>query len=201
MAYSRHGYGGSGPARLPRPASFMHTEALDVLPEILDRLGLSSVILVGHSDGASIAQIAAGQQAVPVSPVGVLAPHVAVEEQCLEAIARIRRDYLASGELRTRLARHHRDPDASFWGWNDVWLSEEFRSWSIEDVLPGIDVPVVAVQGLDDQYGTVFHVDAIEHSIVGGYAGHELADVGHAPHAERPAETLAALTATLATLP
>lgn len=197
LVYSRHGYGGSGPAVLPRPPDFMRDEARRVLPELVERLGVPSVILVGHSDGASIALIAAGEHTVPASAVGVLAPHVLVEDRCVAAIAHIRREYLADDRLRGRLARHHRDPDGAFWGWNDVWLSEAFQSWNIEDLLSGIDVPVVGVQGAEDPYGTLLHVRAIERSVSASFTGQVLAGVGHAPQAERPAETVAALVAML----
>lgn len=201
LAYSRYGYGGSGPVALPRPARFMHTEALDVLPDLARHLGLPPVIAVGHSDGASIALIAASAHAVDLVGIGVLAPHAFVEDRTRAAIAAIRRDYLGADDLRRRLGRYHRDPDMAFWGWNDVWLADAFRSWDITDLLGSIDVPVVAVQGLDDPYGSTAHVEAIESRVQGPYRGVVLESTGHAPHLEDPAGTVVALIAGLADVP
>ncbi|MGI8750890.1 MAG: alpha/beta fold hydrolase [Acidimicrobiales bacterium] len=201
LAYSRYGYGGSGPAALPRPAHFMHAEALDVLPALARHLDLPPAILVGHSDGASIALIAAAAHAVDLVAIGVLAPHVFVEDRSLDAIAAIRGDYLGDDGLRRRLGRYHRDPDMAFWGWNDVWLADAFRSWDITAMLGSIDVPVVAVQGLEDPYGSTAHVEAIESRVQGRYRGVVLASTGHAPHVEDPVATVEALRAAMADLP
>nr|MDQ2725039.1 alpha/beta hydrolase [Actinomycetota bacterium] len=201
LAYSRYGYGASGPIALPRPARFMHAEAVDVLPDLARALGLPPVILVGHSDGASIALIAAAAHTVDVVGIGVLAPHVFVEDKTVGAIEAIRRDYLGDDGLRRRLGRYHRDPDMAFWGWNDVWLADAFRSWDITAMLESVDVPVTAVQGLDDPYGSTAHVDAIEARVRGPYRGVILESAGHAPHLEDTAGTLEALKAGLADLP
>ncbi|MDQ6840271.1 MAG: alpha/beta hydrolase, partial [Actinomycetota bacterium] len=149
---------------------------------------------------ASIALMAAAAQRVDVIGVGVLAPHVFVEERSLAAIDAIRHDYVADDRLRRRLGRYHRDPDMAFWGWNDVWLSSAFRSWNITEQLRSIDVPVVAVQGLDDPYGTTAHVEAIASRVQGGYVGVTLASTAHAPHLENPTDTVEALRSALADL-
>jgi pimeloyl-ACP methyl ester carboxylesterase len=201
VAYTRHGYGGSGPALLPRPPGFMHTEALEVLPELVERLRLGPPILVGHSDGASIALIAAAAHSVGAVGVAAISPHVVVEQVTLDAIAAIREQYLASDQLRTRLARHHRDPDMAFWGWNDVWLSDAFRTWTIEELLARIRVPVATIQGDADPYGSVVHVEAIAREVRGGHEGLVIEGGGHAPHAERPEEVVAFLAGWAAPLP
>jgi pimeloyl-ACP methyl ester carboxylesterase len=201
LAYSRYGYGGSGPVRLPRPPTFMHAEAIDVLPELADHLGLPPAILVGHSDGASIALIAAATRPADVVGVGVIAPHVFVEERTLAAISAIRGDYLSDDGLRRRLGRYHRDPDMAFWGWNDAWLADAFRSWDITALLGSVVAPVVAVQGLDDPYGSTAHVEAIEAGVQGPYQGVLLASTGHAPQADNPTVTVEALSAGMASLP
>lgn len=201
LVYSRYGYGGSGPVALPRPAVFMHTEALEVLPELARHLGLPPAIVVGHSDGASIALIAAAAASLDLVGVGVIAPHVFVEDRSLAAIAAIRQEYLDGDRLRRRLSRYHHHPDMAFWGWNDVWLADAFRSWDITAMLGAIEVPVLAVQGVDDPYGTIAHVEAIESRVRGGYRGLVLASTGHAPHVENPDQTIEALSAAFADLP
>ena len=140
LVWSRYGYGRSAVVAEPRAVSYMHEEALGVLPHLLDRLGIERPALVGHSDGASIALIHAGAGIRPVAGVVALAPHVMVEERSLAGIRAARHEYL-HGDLPARLARYHTDPDATFWGWNDVWLSEPFRAWSIEAYLPHDRLP------------------------------------------------------------
>ena len=189
LVYSRQGYGHSAPASGPRPVSYMHDEAEEVLPALLGLVGLERPILVGHSDGASIALLYAGAGR-SVRALVLLAPHVFVEDRSIEGIEAARRAY-REGDLATRLARHHDDPDATFRGWNDVWLSPEFRSWNIEDRLPAVTCPVLLVQGDADPYGSVAQLDAIERGVDGPCRRVVLSGVGHAPHAEAPAETLA----------
>lgn len=182
LVYARHGYGRSAAADLPRPVGYMHHEADVVLPALLDRLGLEHPVLVGHSDGASIALLHAGGGA-SVGGIVAIAPHVFVEDESIVGIE-VARVAFETTDLAGKLARYHDDPVATFRGWNDVWLSAGFRSWNIEDRLPGIDVPVLVVQGTDDDYGTLAQVDAIERGVRGPCERLVVAGVGHAPHLE-----------------
>ncbi len=197
IAYSRLGHGFSDLPPQKRTASFMHEEALTVLPALCDALGLDAPVLVGHSDGGSIALIHAAGHAV--GGVVVLAPHVLVEDSALVAITAATQAFDA-GELRTRMARHHRDPDITFRNWNDVWLSAEFRPWDLRPLLAGITAPVLAVQGTDDPYGTLVHVEAVRDTTA---APVELLvrPGGHWPHLEHPEQVLAAVTAFARGLP
>lgn len=196
VAYSRFGHGASDPSPRPRTPRFMHEEALEVLPALLDALGVEDPILVGHSDGASIALIHAASH--PVRAVVATAPHVFVEELGLDEIRKARTAY-ETGGLRERMARHHRDPDAAFYGWNDVWLHPDFPRWSIEDVLPEIDCPLLLIQGTEDQYGTMEQLDRIEAAVAGPVERLHLA-CRHAPHLEAPEETLAATAGFIGTV-
>jgi pimeloyl-ACP methyl ester carboxylesterase len=175
----------------------MHDEAAEVVPAVRAALGLDRVVLVGHSDGGSIALLHAGT--ADVDGLVVLAPHVFVEEAGLRGIEQARRDYV-EGDLRSRMARHHRDPDVKFWNWNDGWLDDAFRDWDIRPELTGITCPVLGVQGTADPYGTVVHVEAVRDSAAGPVTLQVL-DCGHAPHLERPADTDAAVTRFLRGLP
>jgi pimeloyl-ACP methyl ester carboxylesterase len=154
LVYSRYGYGQSTPLAEPRSVRYMHDEALVVLPALLDRLGIARPILVGHSDGGSIALIHAGAGVRPVAGVVTLAAHVLVEDVSVASIDATRTDY-ATTELREKLARYHADVDSVFWSWNRIWLAPEFRSWNIEEYLPRVACPVLAIQGEDDEYGTL----------------------------------------------
>ena len=191
--YSRFGYGWSDAFPWPRGPDYMHREALEALPELLDVLEIEQPVLVGHSDGASIALIYAGLSGRMVSSLVLLAPHVFVEDESVAGIEAAR-DAFRTTDLRERMARHHADPDATFGLWNDIWLSSAFRSWSIEDVLPSVTAPVLVVQGAEDQYGTVRQVDAIERGVAGPVERLLLEGCGHVPHLERGPETLAAVT-------
>jgi pimeloyl-ACP methyl ester carboxylesterase len=175
----------------------MHDEALDVLPALLQRFDLHDPVLVGHSDGGSIALIHAGR-AGAVSALVLLAAHVFVEDESIAGITAAR-ELFEEGDLAQRMARYHRDAEATFRGWNDVWLDAEFRDWNIEDVLPGITCPVLVIQGQDDQYGTLEQVAAIERGIPGPVEVLVL-PCRHVPHAERPDETLRAIAGFLAVL-
>jgi pimeloyl-ACP methyl ester carboxylesterase len=200
LVYSRVGYGQSSPLVGARRPDYMHVEALSALPALLDRLAIDSPILVGHSDGASIALIHAGAHARTVRAVVALAPHVFVEDISLESIARARQSY-ESGDLRQRLARYHADVDSAFRGWNDIWFAPEFRAWNIEAHLNDIECPVMVVQGEDDEYGTLAQVDAIERGIKTSFERVVLAACGHSPHRDQPAATLSAMTRFIAPLP
>jgi pimeloyl-ACP methyl ester carboxylesterase len=193
LVYSRAGYGGSDPVPLPRPLDFMHREAA-VLGRLLDALALRRVILVGHSDGASIALIHAGTDVHPAVRALVLeAPHVFTEPHGLASIAAIRERY-RSGDLRERLRRHHGDnTETAFRGWNDVWLDPDFERWNIEDCLPAIRAPMLLVQGRDDEYGTWRQIDAIRAGAGGPVEVFAVERCGHSPHAERPQLVLPAM--------
>jgi pimeloyl-ACP methyl ester carboxylesterase len=180
VVYSRHGYGRSAPAVMPRPVEYMHHEADVVLPELLAALGVERPVLVGHSDGASIGLLHAGAGHTVASLV-CIAPHVFVEPESIEGVAAARRAFEGS-DLAQRMLIYHDEPVATFRGWNDVWASDEFRSWNIEDRLPGVTDPVLVVQGLDDQYGTVEQVDRIEAGVRGRVERLVIDGAGHAPH-------------------
>jgi pimeloyl-ACP methyl ester carboxylesterase len=197
LVFSRHGYGRSAVVREPRGVDYMHREADEVLPELLDRLGYDRPVLVGHSDGASIALLFAGRADADVERLVLLAPHVIVEDESIAGIEAAR-DAYRSAALPQRMARYHRDAEATFWGWNDIWLDPAFRSWDITDRLPAIDVPVLVVQGADDEYGTARQLELIEKGISGPFAGVLLDDCRHAPHLDQPAATLATVVGFLA---
>ena len=194
LVYSRPGYGKSDPVKLPRPLSYMHDEAFDVLPHVLDQAGVRKTILVGHSDGASIATIyAGGRQDFRVRGLVLVAPHFFVEDVSIASIAAAKLAY-ETGDLRARLARHHgENVDVAFHGWNDAWLDPGFRAWRIDDAVAHVRVPILIVQGRDDQYGTLAQIRLAETDAYCPVETAVLADCGHSPHIDRPAETLAAV--------
>jgi len=194
LVYSRAGYGHSDPIELPRPVRFMHEEALVTLPVLLDQFAIREAVLVGHSDGGSIALIHAGAVSDPrVRGLILEAPHVFVEEVGLESIRAIAAAY-RHGDLKKRLERYHgRNVEATFWGWHDVWLNPEFRYWNIEEYLPPIRVPVLLIQGADDRYGTREQVKKVEVGCQGPVRTLMLAECGHSPHLDQPERTLAAM--------
>lgn len=196
VAYSRSGYGQSDPASLPRPVDYMHREALEVLPALVDLVELGRPVLVGHSDGASIALIYAGAAVGDVESLVLLAPHVFVEERTLEGIRAARRAYLEQ-DLAARLAKYHAEPDNAFWGWNDAWLSPGFMDWNIERFLPAISAPVLAVQDRDDPYGTPRQVEVIACKVGGRVRTHLLEGNSHSPHLDHADETLQVVSAWL----
>lgn len=191
VVYSRAGYGRSDPARLPRDTRYMHDEGLDVLPALLAALGLERPILFGHSDGGSIALICAGGTDTPLSGLVLMAPHVMVEDISVDSIAQAKVAWQTT-DLPKRLGKYHADVEAAFRGWNDIWLHPDFRAWNIEEYLPRIAVPVLAIQGEDDEYGTMAQIDRIaaqarDVELV------RLADCRHSPHKDQPEAVVAAV--------
>jgi pimeloyl-ACP methyl ester carboxylesterase len=196
IAFSRFGHGRSSPPPRPRTPRFFHEEALDVLPAVLDQLAATEPLLVGHSDGGSIALIHAGHH--PVAGVALLAPHVVVEDVTVEAI-RGTRDTYVEGDLRERMARHHNDPDAAFWGWCDVWLDPAFRSWTLESDAERVHAPLLLIQGSDDPYGTLDQLDRIQ-ARVRGPVQRLVVHGGHSPHLEHGEQVVEAIAAFAAAL-
>ena len=193
--YSRAGYGQSSPVPLPRPLTYMHDEALDVLPKLLDAIGFRRGILFGHSDGATIAAWYAGSvQDHRVRALVLMAPHFFMEESNLDAIRKTVTTYETT-DLRAKLARHHADVDTAFQGWSGAWLDPGFARFDTTEALAYIRVPVLVVQGAADPYGTLAQVRVVEEECTCPVETAVLEDVGHAPHRERPDETLAAVAA------
>lgn len=187
FVYARQGYGTSTPVEVPRPLSYMHDEAA-LLPVVLAAAKIEDAVLVGHSDGASIAIIAAGERYLEPRALVLIAPHVFVEDVSVESIERAREVYL-TGDLRARLARHHADVDGAFWGWNRAWLDPAFRRWNLEEFLPRVKAPALVVQGERDEYGTAAQVDAIARQSGGPVEVAWIPDAGHAPFRDAPALT------------
>lgn len=190
--YSRYGSGQSDLLKEPRPVTYMHHEALDVLPDLLGQLEIENPILVGHSDGASIALIYAGSHD-RVRGLVLLAPHVFVEDLSVASIAEAKTQFETTN-LPEKLARHHRDAARTFWGWNNIWLHPEFRSWNIEEYLPRITCPMLVIQGLDDQYGTMAQVEAIRKQSGGTVEVLALQDCRHSPQRDQAEATLEGIT-------
>ena len=190
IVYSRCGYGNSDPLVAPRGVRYMHDEALVALPELLGRLAIDRPILVGHSDGASIAIVYAGGSGRDVAALILMAPHVLVEDISVDSITAARTAYQTT-DLRAKLARYHADVDSAFRGWNDIWLHPDFRRWNIEEYLPCIACPVLAIQGEDDEYGTMDQLARIER-LVPDVELLELADCRHSPHKDQPAAVIEA---------
>jgi pimeloyl-ACP methyl ester carboxylesterase len=191
FVYSRYGHGNSDALTGPRAVSYMHDEAQIVLPEILRKAGIERPILLGHSDGASIAILFAGM--FPGVPTALIleAPHVFVEDISVSSIAQVRKQYKETN-LPQRLARYHANVDSLFRGWNNIWLDPDFRSWNIESYLDLIRCPVLVLQGAQDEYGTIKQVDAIQRKIP-STSVIMLEDCGHAPHRDRREATLSAI--------
>ena len=194
LAYSRPGYGASTPRR-PEDAwspDFMHRQALEVLPTLLDALGIDGrYALVGHSDGGSIALLHAALRPDRVAAVVALAPHLFVEPITLAGIREARETYL-HGDLRSNLARYHADADSAFWGWNDIWLAPAFAGWNIEGEVAKIVAPVLAIQGVDDQYGTLRQIRRIRELLLDTRLL-ELPACRHSPQRDRPEAVVAAI--------
>lgn len=184
--YSRIGYGQSSPAALPRPLDFMHTEAREVLPRVLDAVGFQRGLLVGHSDGGSVAAIhGASVEDHRVKGLVLIAPHFIVEPITSKAIAEMRQAYETT-DLRSRLARFHKDVDATVIGWSDVWLKDEFWKWDLTGLLAYIRAPVLAIQGTDDQYGTMKQIELLTENCYCPVETLALSGVKHSPHREMP---------------
>ena len=189
--YSRPGYGSSDPITLPRPLDYMSRAARDDLPQVLGCLGRARYTLVGHSDGASIALVYAGELRDPglVSLI-LLAPHVIAETVGRAAIAKLNEQY-ATGDLRQRLAKYHgANTDCAFRGWADSWLHPDFATWSIEAALGGIEVPVLQIQGSGDEYGSREQLTRIEQGASGPVETVLIESCGHAPHLEHAITTV-----------
>ncbi len=194
FSYSRAGYGKSSPVRLPRPLSYMHDEARDTLPKLLDAIGFSRGLLVGHSDGASIAAIYAGtHQDHRVAGLVLIAPHFFTEYAGIASIAEAKKAY-ETGDLKPRLAKWHADVDNAFYGWNGAWLDPEFRNWDITEPLAFIRVPILIVQGEDDQYGTVKQIEAAQRECYCPVEVTLLRGAKHSPQREAPEATLKAIS-------
>ncbi len=193
LVYSRYGYGQSDVLQEARVGvRFMHREALQALPALLSALGVERPILVGHSDGASIALIHAGA-GHPVRGLAVMAPHVFVEPVCVTSIERATAAF-ESGDLAERLGKYHRNARKTFYLWADAWREPEFLQWNIEEYLPGITCPVLAVQGVDDAYGTMAQLERVARGVRGPCELLKLEACGHVPFRDQPARTLEAVT-------
>ena len=193
FVYSRAGYGRSSAVRLPRPLTYMHDEALQVLPKLLEAIGFQRGLLVGHSDGASIATIYCGSiQDHRIRGLVLIAPHFVVEDVSVRSIAEARAAYETS-DLRAKLARWHADVDNAFRGWNDAWLDPQFRSWEITGELAHIRVPILIVQGEGDQYGTARQIAVAQEECYCPVDVVLFKGARHAPHRETPEAALDAV--------
>jgi pimeloyl-ACP methyl ester carboxylesterase len=193
LVYDRYGYGQSDVLQEKRrTVRFMHEEAIGTLPGLLAKLKIEKPILVGHSDGASIALIHAGG-GHSVRGVAAMAPHVFIEQICIDSIEKAKRTFETT-DLPQRLGRYHRDVAKTFYGWADVWLDPHFERWDIrEDFLPKIACPVLAIQGFDDEYGTMAQLDEIGRRVAGPCERVKLEKCGHSPFRDQPEKTLATL--------
>jgi len=200
FAYSRAGYGRSGPVSLPRPLDYMTREALDVLPQVLEVMAFQRGVLLGHSDGASIAAIYAGSiEDMRIRGLCLLSPHFFTEPEGLASIAEAKVAF-DTGDLRARLARYHDDPDITFRGWNDAWLDPGFKDWNIEEVISYLRIPVLAIQGRDDQYGTLAQIKALENGLYSPLDIEVLDHCQHSPHIEQRQKTLSTIVEYIARL-
>ncbi|MEP7297245.1 MAG: alpha/beta hydrolase [Burkholderiales bacterium] len=197
LVYSRPGYGRSTPraAEEAWDLDFMHRQAHEVLPALLQALDIDAAHdkpwLFGHSDGGSIALLYAARFPERIRGAVVLAPHIRVEDLSVDSIEKARQAYLDT-DLRQRLARYHDDPDSAFWGWNRIWLHPPFKQWSIEAEIGAITCPLMAAQGLDDEYGTLEQIRGIARRVPQTELL-ELADCGHSPHRDQPEALIAAV--------
>jgi pimeloyl-ACP methyl ester carboxylesterase len=198
LVYSRPGYGRSTPRAAEEAwgLDFMHRQAHEVLPALLAALHADEPVwLFGHSDGGSIALLYAAQFTDRTVGAIVLAPHILVEDLSVASIEKARSAYRDT-DLRARLAKYHDDPDSAFWGWNDIWLHPPFKQWSIEHEIESITCPLLAVQGIDDEYGTFEQIRGIARRLPKTRLL-ELANCGHSPHRDQPDRVIAAVVALL----
>lgn len=197
LVYSRPGYGQSTPRSADEhwQSDYLHRQAKEVLPLVLETLGVvsasRSIFLLGHSDGASIALIHAAMDSTQLAGIVLMAPHIFVEDVTIDGVRRAREAYLTT-RLRERLSRHHRNPDSAFWGWNRIWLDPRFRSWSIEFEIGAITCPVLAMQGLLDEYATMAQLYGIAQRLPQTRLL-EIPECGHAPHRDQPDLVCAAI--------
>ena len=194
FTYSRAGYGQSDPADLPRPLNYMTCEAEENLGLILNEMGITSAILIGHSDGASIAAAYAGtMKDNRIKGAVLMAPHFFTEPMGLKEIAMAKEVY-ETQDLKAKMAKYHKDPENCFRGWNDSWLHPEFEAWNIEPVLDEMPVPILAIQGEDDQYGTRAQIEVITKRSPSHVTPLMLDDCRHAPFIDQPDLVLDAIT-------
>jgi len=201
FAYSRRGYGSSDAITLPRQVNFMHDEAIEELPHVLTALNLRRPVLLGHSDGGSIALIFAAHHPDQTRGLVLEAPHVFVEDVSVTSIAQMKVAYETT-DLQARLARFHgENVDVAFRGWNEVWLHPDFRAWNIEALLPDVKCPTLIIQGDNDEYGTLAQIDAITRQASGPTVARVLTNCGHAPHHRHRGPVLDEIDGFLRTLP
>jgi pimeloyl-ACP methyl ester carboxylesterase len=192
--YSRQSYGKSSPLPVSRKSDYMHDEALDILPKVLDQANIKNAILVGHSDGASIALLFAGSNIPPVPCALVLmAPHVFNEDLSIKSIA-LAKQAFENSDLRERLGVYHNDVDNAFWRWNDIWLHSDFKDWNIENCLRSITAPMLVIQGEDDEYGTDAQIHAIQEKCGGTVETLILSDCKHAPFRDQNEATTSGIS-------
>jgi pimeloyl-ACP methyl ester carboxylesterase len=200
FAYSRAGHGQSDLDDLPRPIDFMTREAVAVLPQVLDGAGIRRAVLFGHSDGATIAAIHGGRVRDPrVRGLVLMAPHFFTEPMGLSEIAKTK-DAFETSNMPVKMAKYHRDPKNTFYGWNGVWLHPDFEAWNVADVIDDIRVPVLAIQGRDDQYGTLAQIEEIEKRAHAPLDVEIIDACRHSPQFDQPRETLGAVAAFVARL-
>lgn len=192
LVYSRRGHGHSQRSNTARGVDYLEREALDHLPAVLDHFGVDRPLLIGHSDGGSIVLVHAGAGVRAVRGVIAMAPHVFVEDLSIRGITEARTAFLET-DLPQRMAKYHADPAATFWAWNDIWLHPDFRRWNIERYLPAITCPLLLIQGLDDEYGTLAQIDAIAAQVSGPVEKVLLPECRHSPHKDRKEATLEAI--------
>lgn len=192
FVYSRAGYGASDPADLPRPLDYMTREAVDVLPKLLEYIGFQAGVLLGHSDGASIATLYAGSlEDLRIRGLILIAPHFFTEPVSIKSIADAKQAY-ETGSLKDSLSKYHVNVDNAFYGWNDAWLDPEFASWNIGDAIDHLRIPVMGIQGRNDQYGTLAQIEELSERLYSPFDQVVIEKCGHAPHIEKPEETLRA---------